>query len=394
MPLLRQALCPQGRSVAALSALKKGDHLYLVDGSGYLFRAYHALPPLTRKSDGLPVGAVSGYCNMLWKLLEDMKAGEATSHLAVIFDAGAVTFRNDIYDKYRANRPPPPEDLIPQFPLVRDATRAFGISCVEMAGFEADDLIATYARLAREAGARCTIISSDKDLMQLVVDGKVELYDTMKNKRIASAEVLEKFGVAPDKVVQVQALAGDSTDNVPGVRGIGIKTAAELIGTYGDIETLIARAAEIKQNKRRETIIENADNARISLRLVTLDDKVPLKEQPDEFAVHEPEAKELIGFLKAMEFGTLTRRAAAHFGIDDADAIAADTKVAPPREPKLLDPVDEDLGTPGVQEDPALRAKIDHDAYTTVTDEKTLDQWVARAFAEGVVCVDTETTSL
>ena len=211
-----------------MTALKKGDHLYLIDGSGYLFRAYHALPPLTRKSDGLPMGAVSGYCNMLWKLLEDMKS-DAPTHLAVIFDAGEKTFRNDIYKEYKANRPPPPEDLIPQFPLVRDATRAFGVSCVEMKGYEADDLIATYARLGREAGAKVTIVSSDKDLMQLVVDGKVELLDTMKNKRIASAEVMERFGVGPDKVVQVQALAGDSTDNVPGVRGIGVKTAAELI---------------------------------------------------------------------------------------------------------------------------------------------------------------------
>jgi len=294
-------------------SLKKGDHLYLIDGSGYLFRAYHALPPLTRKSDGLPVGAVSGYCNMLWKLLGDMKAGEAPSHLAVIFDASEKTFRNQIYKEYKAHRPPAPEDLIPQFPLVRDATRAFGVSCVEMNGYEADDLIATYARMAREAGARCTIVSSDKDLMQLVVDGKVELYDTMKNKRIASAEVLEKFGVTPDKVVQVQALAGDSTDNVPGVRGIGIKTAAELIGQYGDIENLLKRAGEIKQNKRRETLIENAENARISLRLVTLDLNVPIKEQPDEFAVHEPDAKELIAFLKAMEFSSITKRVAAHF---------------------------------------------------------------------------------
>jgi len=241
-----------------LSALKKGDHLYLVDGSGYLFRAYHALPPLTRKTDGLPVGAVSGYCNMLWKLLADVKGSEAPTHLAVIFDAGEKTFRNDLYKEYKANRPPPPEDLIPQFPLVRDATRAFGVSCVELANYEADDLIATYARLAREAGARCTIISSDKDLMQLVVDGKVELLDTMKNRRLASPEVLEKFGVAPDKVVHVQALAGDSIDNVPGVRGIGIKTAAELINTYGDLETLLKRAGEIKQYKRRESLIEQA----------------------------------------------------------------------------------------------------------------------------------------
>src|SRR5258708_1198714 len=256
MPLLRQALCAQGRGArdfTSLSALKKGDHLYLVDGSGYLSRAYHALPPLTRKSDGLPVGAVSGYCNMVWKVLEDMKGGEAPTHLAVIFDAGEKTFRNDLYKEYKANRPPPPEDLIPQFPLVRDATRAFGVSCVEMAGFEADDLIATYARLAREVGAKCTIVSSDKDLMQLVVDGKIELLDTMKNKRIASPEVLERFGVGPDKVIQVQALAGDSTDNIPGVRGIGVKTAAELILQYGDIETLLNKAGEIKQNKRRET---------------------------------------------------------------------------------------------------------------------------------------------
>ena len=252
MPLLRQALRAQGRGNASLTALKKGDHLYLVDGSGYLFRAYHALPPLTRKSDGLPTGAVSGYCNMLWKLLEDMKGPEQPTHLAVIFDASEKTFRNEIYKEYKAHRPPAPEDLIPQFPLVRDATRAFGVSCVEMKGYEADDLIATYARLAREAGARCTIISSDKDLMQLVVDGEVELLDTMKNRKLASAEVFEKFGVTPDKVVQVQALAGDSTDNVPGVRGIGIKTAAELINAYGDIENLLARTSEIKQPKRRD----------------------------------------------------------------------------------------------------------------------------------------------
>ena len=299
------------KPTAGAGALKTGDHLYLVDGSGYLFRAYHALPPLTRKSDNLPVGAVSGYCNMMWKLLEDMKGADAPSHLAVVFDAGAVTFRNTIYDRYKANRPPPPEDLIPQFPLVRDATRAFGVSCVEMAGFEADDLIATYARLAREAGARCTIISSDKDLMQLVEDGKVELYDTMKNKRIGSAEVLEKFGVPPSKVIEVQALAGDSVDNVPGVRGIGIKTAAELINQYGDLETLLAHAGEIKQPKRRETLIENADNARISKKLVTLDANAKIPEGPERFAVHEPEPKELIAFLKGMEFNTITRRVAA-----------------------------------------------------------------------------------
>ncbi|HVW73581.1 MAG TPA: DNA polymerase I [Rhizomicrobium sp.] len=374
-----------------MSALKTGDHLYLVDGSGYLFRAYHALPPLTRKSDGLPTGAVSGYCNMLWKLLEDMKDGDVPTHLAVIFDAGEKTFRNEIYKEYKAHRPPPPEDLIPQFPLVRDATRAFGIACVEMAGYEADDLIATYARMAREAGARCTIISSDKDLMQLVEDGKVELFDTMKNKRLASAEVMEKFGVAPGKVVQVQALAGDSTDNVPGVRGIGIKTAAELINTFGDLETLLKRAGEIKQNKRRETLIENAENARISLRLVTLDQQVPVKEKPDEFAVHEPDCKELLAFLKAMEFTSITKRVAAHFEVQDLDAIAAAPTVAnvlPPK-PELPEIKGE---TPAETE--RLRAPIDHDAYVTVTTAKELDAWVARAREAGLVCVDTETTSL
>jgi len=374
-----------------LTALKKGDHLYLIDGSGYLFRAYHALPPLTRKSDGLPVGAVSGYCNMLWKLLEDMKSGDAPSHLAVIFDASEKTFRNQIYKEYKAHRPPAPEDLIPQFPLVRDATRAFGVSCVEMNGYEADDLIATYARMAREAGARCTIVSSDKDLMQLVYDGQVELLDTMKNKRIGSAEVLEKFGVTPDKVVQVQALAGDSTDNVPGVRGIGIKTAAELIGEYGDLETLLKRAGEIKQNKRRETLIENAENARISLKLVTLEQNVPIKEQPDEFAVHQPDAKELIAFLKAMEFSSITKRVAAHFELTDVESIPSDPTVAKPPhlkvelpEPAPAEPLDT----------AAIRAPIDHNAYATVTTTKDLDAWVARARAKGMVCVDTETTSL
>jgi DNA polymerase-1 len=374
-----------------LSALKQGDHLYLVDGSGYLFRAYHALPPLTRKSDGLPVGAVSGYCNMLWKLLEEMRGGDAPTHLAVIFDAGEKTFRNDIYKAYKANRPPPPEDLVPQFPLVRDATRAFGVSCVELAGYEADDLIATYARLAREAGARCTIISSDKDLMQLVEDGKVELLDTMKNRRLASAEVLEKFGVHPSKVVDVQALAGDSVDNVPGVRGIGIKTAAELINTFGDLETLLARAGEIKQNKRRETLIENAENARISLRLVTLDAKVPLKEQPHEFAVHEPDCKDLLSFLKAMEFSSITRRVAAHYQVEDLDAIAAAPTVANVLPPKPELP---DIEGATAAETEALKAPIDRDAYVAVTSAKELDKWIARAYDTGILCVDTETTSL
>ena len=380
------------------AALKKGDHLYLIDGSGYLFRAYHALPPLTRKSDGLPTGAVSGYCNMLWKLLEDMKGPDQPTHLAVIFDAGAVTFRNRIYPQYKANRPEPPEDLIPQFPLVRDATRAFNVACVEMADYEADDLIATYARLAREAGVLVTIVSSDKDLMQLVEDGAVTLLDTMKNRRLGSAEVMEKFGVPPSKVVEVQALAGDSTDNVPGVRGIGIKTAAELINQYGDLETLLKRAGEIKQPKRRETLIENTENARISLRLVTLDQNVPIKEGIESFGVREPEAAPLIGFLKAMEFNSLTRRAASHFGIEDPDAITADTVLASSPKPASSETTPaastKGGGSGAVMDRGALMKPIDHDAYETVTTLAQLGQWIARAREAGAVCVDTETTSL
>jgi DNA polymerase I len=379
--------------------LKKGDHLYLIDGSGYLFRAYHALPPLTRKSDGLPTGAVSGYCNMLWKLLEDMKGPDEPTHLAVIFDAGAVTFRNRLYPQYKANRPEPPEDLIPQFPLVRDATRAFNVAYVEMADYEADDLIATYARLAREAGARTTIVSSDKDLMQLVEDGWITLLDTMKNRRLGSAEVMEKFGVPPSKVVEVQALAGDSVDNVPGVRGIGIKTAAELINQYGDLETLLARASEIKQPKRRETLIENTENARISFKLVTLDRNVPVKESIDEFAVREPEAAPLIGFLKGMEFNSLTRRAASHFGIEDPDAISADTTAAPVAAKKPAEPASSSTSAKGggsgaVMDRGALMKPIDHEAYETVTTLTRLSEWIARAREMGTVAVDTETTSL
>jgi DNA polymerase-1 len=391
---------PAKPATKAAGALKKGDHLYLVDGSGYLFRAYHALPPLTRKSDGLPVGAVSGYCNMMWKLLEDMKGADAPSHLAVVFDAGAVTFRNAIYDRYKANRPPPPDDLIPQFPLVRDATRAFGVSCVEMDGFEADDLIATYARLAREAGARCTIISSDKDLMQLVEDGKVELYDTMKNKRIASAEVMEKFGVPPSKVIEVQALAGDSVDNVPGVRGIGIKTAAELINQYGDLETLLSKAMEIKQPKRRETLIENAENARISKKLVTLDDNAKIPETPDQFAVHEPDPKELIAYLKGMEFNSITRRVAAHFRIEDVEAIAPTVEPSATAANRVLKEAEKEAPKTALSEVGAVPGRdailkpIDLEAYKTVATLKELDAWIARAREEGVVCVDTETTGL
>jgi DNA polymerase-1 len=283
--------------------MKKGDHLFLVDGSGYIFRAYHALPPLTRKSDGLPVGAVAGFCNMLWKLIQsarDTSVGVTPSHFAVIFDHSAKTFRSELYPEYKANRSDPPEDLVPQFGLIRQATKAFDLPCIEMEGFEADDLIATYARLAREAGADATIISSDKDLMQLVGD-KVTMYDPMKDREIRVAEVIEKWGVPPEKMIDLQALTGDSVDNVPGVPGIGPKTAAQLLEEYGDLDTLLERASEIKQNKRRETIIANADKARISRDLVRLRDDVPVGEALDELVLQPPDGPRLIAFLKALE---------------------------------------------------------------------------------------------
>lgn len=299
----------------------KGDHIFLVDGSSYIFRAYHALPPLNRKSDGLQVNAVLGFCNMLWKLLRDMPPENRPTHLAIIFDKSEVTFRNHLYPEYKAHRPPAPEDLIPQFALIREAVRAFDLPCLEQSGFEADDLIATYVREACEAGATATIVSSDKDLMQLVTDCVV-MYDTMKDRRIGVPEVIEKFGVPPNKVVEVQALAGDSVDNVPGVPGIGIKTAAQLINEYGDLETLLARAPEIKQPKRREALIENAEKARISRKLVLLDDHVQLEVPLEELAVHEPDARKLVAFLKAMEFTTLTRRVADYAQIDPSDVEA------------------------------------------------------------------------
>src|SRR6266436_4516040 len=305
-----------------VKAPAKGDHIFLVDGSSYIFRAYHALPPLNRKSDGLQVNAVLGFCNMLWKLLRDMPEDNRPTHLAIVFDKSEITFRNKLYPDYKAHRPPAPDDLIPQFAPIREAVRAFDLPCLEQVGFEADDLIATYARIAGERGATTTIVSSDKDLMQLVTD-KVTMYDTMKDRRIGISEVIEKFGVPPEKVVEVQALAGDSTDNVPGVPGIGIKTAAQLIVEYGDLEQLLFRATEIKQPKRREALIENAEKARVSRQLVLLDDKVDLEVPLDDLAVHEPDARKLIAFLKAMEFSSLTRRVAEYSQIDPS-AIEAD----------------------------------------------------------------------
>jgi DNA polymerase I len=391
-----------------ISDIKKGDHLYLIDGSGYIFRAYHALPPLTRKSDGLPVGAVQGFCNMLWKLLTDKSAETKPTHLAVIFDHSSKTFRNDIYPQYKAHRPEPPADLRPQFSLIRQATKAFNVPSIEMSNFEADDLIATYTRLAVAAGATVRIVTSDKDLMQLVQPGVV-LFDTMKDKEISDPEVLEKFGVTPDKVVDVQALCGDSTDNVPGVPGIGVKTGAELINTYGDLETLLARASEIKQNKRRETLIENAELARISKRLVTLDQHVAVKEQLSEFAVDVPRASDIIGFLKALEFTSFTRKigAALDADMDAIEPVAVEIKFWPPEggvpeatlksEKKIDAPAaDAPLINDHVADMLAHLKKIPvkHSDYVTVHDEKVLAQWIAQAMDQGFVCIDTETDSL
>jgi DNA polymerase-1 len=317
---------------AAGKPVAKGDHVYLIDGSGYIFRAYHALPPLTRPSDGLPVGAVHGFCGMLWKLLRETGELAPPSHIAVIFDYSAKTFRSDLFDGYKANRPEPPEDLIPQFPLVRDAVRAFNVSCIEKEGYEADDLIATYALQALEAGADVTIVSSDKDLMQIVQPG-IRMYDTMKNKSIEREQVIEKFGVPPEKVIEVQALIGDSSDNVPGVPGIGVKTAALLINEYGDLETLLARAEEIKQQKRRENLFEFADQARLSKTLVTLDDHVPLDVALAETAVQQPDPEVLTAFMRELEFSTLLRRVAEGLGAELPEGAAAPAK-APARKKK------------------------------------------------------------
>jgi DNA polymerase-1 len=359
--------------------------LYLVDGSAYIFRAYHALPPLTRKSDGLPVGAVSGFCNMLWKLLCDMKDDpEAPTHLAVIFDHSEKTFRNALYDKYKAHRPPPPEDLIPQFALVREATRAFGVPAIELPGYEADDLIAAYACKARDLGGQCVIVSSDKDLMQLVGDG-VTMLDTMKNVRIGPEQVFEKFGVLPDKVVDVQALCGDSVDNVPGAPGIGIKTAALLINEYGDLDTLLARAHEVKQDKRRQTLIDFADQIRLSRQLVTLDCTTPMPVALDAMAAADPDPATLGAFLEAMQFSTLARRVGSSGSVPTARVAKPPPMTAPTLTPSFA---------PQPTRAEAGAAAIDVNAYHCVRDLEALHAWIARARERGLVAVDTETDAL
>ncbi|SLN52292.1 DNA polymerase I [Aquimixticola soesokkakensis] len=353
----------------------KGCHLHLIDGSAFIFRAFHALPPLTRKSDGLPVGAVSGFCNMLFKYIEDSAGPDAPTHAAVVFDKGSHTFRNDMYDLYKANRDAMPEDLRPQMPLTRAATRAFNIACLEQEGFEADDIIATLACRAREAGGRVTIISSDKDLMQLVGDG-VEMLDAMKNKRIDRDGVFEKFGVFPERVVDVQALAGDSVDNVPGAPGIGIKTAALLINEYGDLDALLARAGEIKQPKRRETLQNNVDQIRLSRDLVKLDCDMVLDYTLDSLEVKDPDLDALLKFLSEMEFRTIVKRAAERFGVE-APALPEAGNAAQPDAPAAPQAL-----------------PFDHDTYEWVRDLGALERWVDLIRARGHVALDTETTGL
>ncbi|MGE0109177.1 MAG: 5'-3' exonuclease H3TH domain-containing protein, partial [Bdellovibrionales bacterium] len=329
--------------------------LYLVDGSGYIFRAYHALPPMTRR-DGTPVNAVYGFCAMIQKLLTDLKA----ERIAVIFDSARQTFRNDIYPDYKAHRPPPPEDLVPQFALIREATKAFGLPSLEKEGYEADDLIASYARAAKEQGWQVRIVSADKDLMQLL-DKNVALYDPMKDKVIGEDEVEAKFGVAPNLVVDVQALAGDSTDNVPGVPGIGIKTAAELINEYGDLESLLARANEIKQPKRRQSLIDNEELARISKKLVTLDDNAPRDKTLEELMINPSFQNGLVAFLEEQNFKSLLKRIVPQNGNGE------------------------------LKEKPSSVVKS---SYECVQDIAALKKWIEAAQSQGYVAIDTETDSL
>jgi len=354
-----------------MNSIKKTDHFYLIDGSGYIFRAYYALPPLSRKSDGLPTGAVSGFCSMLFKLLEESRSDDSVhkpTHFAVIFDSARKNFRNDIYTEYKANRSEPPEDLAPQFEYIRKSVRAFNLPSIEMLNYEADDLIATYAKKIINAGAKVTVVSSDKDLMQLVSDN-IRLYDPMKSKVLGEKEVIEKFGVKPHQVIDVQSLAGDSSDNIPGVPGIGIKTASELINKYKTLDVLLKKADEIPQNKRRETLLANKDKALLSRQLVTLKDNVPVKDDPSSFILKQVQKEELYKFLREMEFNRLLSRAISFYGETEGKKIQ-------PKNSKIQSP------------------KINVKGYESITNEKTLDKWMKILKEQSVIAVDTETSSL
>ena len=355
-----------------MNKIKKSDHFYLIDGSGYIFRAYYALPPLSRKSDGMPTGAVNGFCNMLFKLLEDSKSKEnlqKPTHFAVIFDSARKNFRNEIYKDYKANRSDAPDDLIPQFDFIRKSVLAFNLPSVELINYEADDLIATYVEQILKIGAKVTIVSSDKDLMQLF-SKNVRIYDPMKNKFLGEEDVIKKFGVKSDKVIDVQSLAGDTSDNVPGVPGIGVKTAAELINKYGNLEKLLSKAHEIKQNKRRETILENKDKALISKKLVTLKKDVPVKIKLDDFVIKNIDKDKLYEFLREMEFNRLLSSVISQYG-----------------EPKFKE-----------KDAPSLKGKeissVDRTKYKLINKLEDIDNWIKDAEEKGELCIDTETTSL
>lgn len=376
--------------------------VFLIDGSSYIFRAYHALPPLTRASDGMPVGAVHGFCQMLWKLLQDTKEAGEPTHFAVIFDAARKTFRSDIYPEYKAHRPPAPEDLVPQFDFIRQAVDAFGLPRIEQDGYEADDIIASYVKQTVAEGGEAVIVSSDKDLMQLIQPG-VTMFDGMKNKVIGPDEVVAKFGVGPDKVIDVQSLAGDSSDNVPGVPGIGVKTAALLIDEFGDLDQLLAGAETIKQKKRRENLIEFAEQARISRELVTLCQDVPDLEGLDRLTLAETEEERLLSFLGEMGFAKLTERVAASFGLEapkpkqPSKAAKALAKGAGNGDASQEGGADETGGAEAVAVaslEEMRAVPLDPSLYETITSLAELEAWLAAAKDQGFVAIDTETTGL
>ena len=354
-----------------MNAIKKTDHFYLVDGSGYIFRAYYALPPLSRKSDGLPTGAVIGFSNMLFKLLEESRSDDSKNkptHFAVIFDSARKNFRNEIYKDYKANRSEAPDDLAPQFEYIRKAVDAFNVPSVEQLNYEADDLIATYSKQIINAGAKVTVISSDKDLMQLV-SKDIRLFDPMKSKVIGQKEVLEKFGVKPEQVIDVQSLAGDSSDNIPGVPGIGIKTAAELINKYKNLETLLKKAEEIPQKKRKQTIMENKESAVMSKKLVLLKDDVPVKDKIENFIIKEVNKDKLYSFLREMEFNRLLSQTINFYGEPNNKKISFNGKKNESQ-------------------------SIDLSKYVMIKSLKQLDEWVSILKEKHIISVDTETTSL
>ena len=355
-----------------MGKIKKTDHFYLIDGSGYIFRAYYALPPLTRKSDGLPTGAVSGFCSMLFKLLEDSKSNQnlqKPTHFAVIFDSARKTFRNEIYSDYKANRAEAPDDLAPQFDYIRKSVLAFNLPSLELINYEADDLIATYVEMILKEGAKVTIVSSDKDLMQLYKKN-VRIYDPMKNKFISEEDIKNKFGVGASKVIDVQALAGDSSDNVPGVPGIGVKTAAELINKYGDLEKLLKSAHEIKQNKRRETLIENKDKALISKKLVTLKSDAPVNKNLTDLELKSIDKDKLYKFLREMEFNRLLSSAISAYGEPNLTSIKNEVKIE------------------------KNQKAINKKEYYLIENLEQIDNWITEAEELGEVAVDTETSSL